>query len=180
MRAIYLLLLGALTLLGACSPTLTPFSRELYESQNWTDSDLQRIQFYLSDDLTIYRYVDEENGYKISSGEIKIRDGRKVQQIRFRRGTPGVFLFRPKEDHFAISFEIRDATPSLRFGPSPKVKGEYRLLAPEWNRRSGKVTYAGEKFQTDSDVIPRLLVNLKREGVYKQENRTASGRKVKG
>ncbi len=180
MRAIYLLLLGALGLLGACSPTLTPFSRELYESQNWTDNDLKRVQFYLSDDLTIYRNIDEDNSYKISSGEIKIRNGRKVQQIHFRRGTPGVFLFRPKEDHFAISFENKDDTHYLMFGPNPKASGEYQLLASEWNRRSGKVTYAGEKFQTDSDAIPRLLVNLKREGVYKQETRTASGRKVKG
>lgn len=179
MRPIYLLLVAA-SLFSACSPTLTPFSREIYESQNWTDNDLKRIQFYLSDDLTIYRNIEENQGFKITGGEIKIRNGRKVEQIRFRRGTPGVFLFRPKDDHFAVSFESKDDTHYLMFGPNPKRGGEYQLLASEWDRRTGKVTYAGEKFLTESDAIPRLLVNLKREGSYKRQDRTASGRKVRG
>lgn len=179
MRSIYLFLLLGMGLLSACSPRLTPFTRDLYESQKWSDDDLKRIQFYLSEDLTIYRNVDESNGTRIAGGEIKVVNGKKVEQVFFPRGTPGVFLKRPKEDHFAISFESKGDTHFLMFGPNPKRGGDYMLLASEWDRRSGKVTYAGEKFYTQSDEVPRLLVNLKYTGYNKTEARTAKGRTVK-
>ena len=93
-------------------------------------------------------------------------------------GTPGVFLFRPKEDHFAVSFESKDDTHYLMFGPNPKMDGEYMLLASEWNRRAGTVTYANEKFKTTSSEIPRLLVSMKYRNVRRVEERNAGGRKI--
>ena len=179
MRLTYLLPLLALGLLSSCSPQLSTFNQKLYEDQKWSDNDLKRIQFYLSDDLTIYRFLDEEGGATITSGEIKIVDGRKTEQIYFKSGTPGVFLFRPKEEHFAISFENKDDTHYLTFGPNPRYSGQYMLLASEWNRRRGKITYAGKKFYTDAADIPRLLVNLKKISYNKTEGRTAGGRTVK-
>jgi hypothetical protein len=177
MRTLNLLFFGTLFTLFSCSPTLTPFTRSLYDKNNWSDSDLKRIQFYLSDDLIIYRNV-EEGTSQISGGEIKMINGVKSEQIKFRKGTPGVFINRPKEDHFAISFENGDDTRFLMFGPNPKRDGEYTLLASEWNKRSGKVTYSGEKFKTISDYIPQLMVNMKLKKQYSEENRRAGGRKV--
>lgn len=171
-------LFAAMTLFAACSPQLTPFTRDLYDRHHWSDAELKGIQFYLSDDLVIYRNVDEVDEVKISGGEIKMVDGRKVEEIRFRAGTPGVFISRPKEDHFAISFEEGDDTRYLMFGPNPKRDGQYMLMASEWNRRSGKVTYAGAKFQTVSDEIPRLLVSMKYRNQNSVEKRNASGRRV--
>jgi hypothetical protein len=161
----------------SCSPTLTPFTRNLYDKNNWSDSDLKRIQFYLSDDLIIYRNI-EEGSSQINGGEIKMVDGRKTEQIKFKSGTPGIFLSRPKEDHFAVSFEDGDDTRYLMFGPNPKRNGEYTLLASEWNRKSGKVTYAGEKFNTSSYEIPQLMVNMKYKNSRTVENRKAGGRRV--
>lgn len=174
----FLGLLAAIFLFSACSPQLTPFTRDLYDKHHWSDTELKGIQFYLSDDLVIYRNVDELDEVKISGGEIKMVDGQKVEEVRFRAGTPGVFLSRPKEDHFAISFEEGDDTRYLMFGPNPKRDGQYMLMASEWNRRSGKVTYAGAKFQTASDEIPRLLVNMKYRNQSTVEKRKASGRRV--
>lgn len=179
MRLIGLLALAAFSLFTSCSPQLSVFDRKLYEDQKWSDDDLKRIQFYLSEDLTIYRYLDDGGGTTITSGQIKMVDGRKTEQIYFPNGTPGVFLFRPKDEHFAISFENKGDTHYLTFGPNPKYGGQYMLLASEWDRRSGKVTYAGQKFYTTSQEIPRLLVDLKRENRNTTEGRTAGGRTVK-
>ncbi|MBK8557293.1 MAG: hypothetical protein IPL65_16685 [Lewinellaceae bacterium] len=178
MRTSFLFLFGALVLLSSCSPRLTTFNEDLYNAYKWTDGDLKKIQFYLSDNLTIYRNIDEDKGVTIAGGEIKIVNGQKVEQIRFKAGTPGVYLFSPKENHFAISFESGDDSHYLVFGPNPKYDNRYMLLASEWNRRRGKVTYANEKFWMDADVIPRLMVDLKRSGYNKVEVRTAKGRKV--
>lgn len=178
MRYLYFTLLAGFFLLGACSPQYTTFSSDLYHSYKWSDEDLQHIQFYLSDDLVISRNIDEEKGATIAGGEIKIVNGQKVEQIRFKNGTPGVFLFKPKDENFAISFEDKDDTHYLVFGPNPKYDGKYMLLATEWKNRQGKVTYAGNKFYTNSEVVPRLLVDLKRSGYSKTEIRTARGRKI--
>ena len=180
MYRICLFFLVAAGFLSSCSPQLSVFSSKLYEEQKWSDDELKKIQFYLSDDLTIYRYLDEEGSSTITSGEIKIVDGRKTEQVYFKSGTPGVFLFRPKDDHFAVSFESKDDAHYLTFGPNPKYGGQYMLLASEWDKRSGKVTYAGKKFYTSSNVIPRLLVNLKKTSYYKTEGRTAGGRTING
>ena len=103
----------------------------------------------------------------------------KTEQIFFPQRTPGVFLFRPKDEHFAVSFEDKGDTYYLTFGPNPKYGGQYMLLATEWDRKTGKVTYAGKKFYTSSAEIPRLLVNLKRESRNTTEGRTAGGRTIK-
>ena len=179
MLRISLFSLLAIGLLSSCSPQLSPFDRKLYETQDWSDSELKRIQFYLSQDLTLFRYLDEEGGTTITSGQIKMVDGRKTEQIFFPQRTPGVFLFRPKDEHFAVSFEDKGDTYYLTFGPNPKYGGQYMLLATEWDRKTGKVTYAGKKFYTSSAEIPRLLVNLKRESRNTTEGRTAGGRTIK-
>ncbi len=179
MLRITLFFLAAVTLLASCSPQLSVFDRKLYETQNWSDAELKRIQFYLSEDLTIYRYLDEEGVSTITDGQIKIVDGRKTEQIYFPQGTPGVFLHRPKDENFAVSFEKKGDTHYLTFGPNPKYGGQYMLLASEWDKRRGKITYAGKKFYTSSQEIPRLMVNLKRENRNKTEGRTAGGRTVK-
>lgn len=176
-RSVFPLFFLAFSLVS-CSPRLTPFTRDIYESGNWSDADLKKIQFYLSEDLVLYRNLEKDGQATISGGEIKIVDGKRVEQVRFRSGTPGIFLQRPKEDHFAISFESGDDTRFLMFGPNPKMGGEYALLASEWNRRTGKVTYAGEKFSTSSPEVPRLLVNMKYKKTREVKSREASGRKV--
>ena len=178
MRTYSLLFLLGAGLISACSPHLTTFTEELYKSYQWSEEDLKKVQFYLSDDLVIYRDITESNGVQIAGGEIKVVNGRKVEQVRFKAGTPGVYLFKPKDNNFAISFEAGDDTHYLVFGPNPKYEGRYMLLASEWNRRQGKVSYAGEKFWTDTDIVPRLLVDLKRSGYSKTEYRTVKGRTV--
>lgn len=179
MRLAYFAAFAAAALLTSCSPQLTFFDKDLYDTQKWSDDDLKRIQFYLSEDLTIYRYLDEESGTTITSGQIKMVDGRKTEQIFFPQRTPGVFLYRPKDEHFAISFEGKGDKYFLTFGPNPRYSGQYMLLATEWDHKTGKVTYAGRKFYTQSNEIPRLMVDLKRENRTSTDSRKAGGRTVK-
>jgi hypothetical protein len=165
-------------ILASCSTPLTPFTRTLYDEQNFTDSDLKRIQFFLSSDLVLYRYLDEKTDYQINDGSVRVRDGRKTQEVVIKHGTPGVFISRPNSDHFAISFEEGDNAKFLMFGPNPKNGGRYELLASDWNRRTGTVTYDNAKFKTYSEVIPKLMVDLKQSRTNTRERKTVGGRKV--
>ena len=64
----------------ACSPTLTPFSQKLYDDQKWSLEELQKIQFYLSDDIVLYRKV-ASGETTIKNGKIKMVNGEKIEEI---------------------------------------------------------------------------------------------------
>ncbi|MEM1214399.1 MAG: hypothetical protein AAGJ82_01850 [Bacteroidota bacterium] len=169
---------GFLLLTTACSPRLSPFTQNLYEDQGWTNSDLERIQFYLSNDLVLYREL-RGGSSEIRQGEIKVVNGQKREVVAFRRGTPGVFIFSPKENRFAVSFEESGNDKYLIFGPSPRLDDRYVLLASDWNRNRGQVTYGGRKWTVDNDAAyTTLMVNLKRLRQVETQSRTVRGRKV--
>ncbi len=128
-----LILFTMLLVISSCGPTLTPFTRNLYQERNWTESELKRVQFYLSKDIVMYRQL-KGSKFEVVSGEVKIIDGRKVEEIVIRKGTPGVLVFRPKDNRFAISFEEGKDSRYLIFGPNPKAGGRFVLLASDWDR----------------------------------------------
>lgn len=184
MRHIHgLITILSVIVISSCSPKLTPFTQDLYRENGWTKRDLQQIQFYVSRDVVLRREATKGTS-KIESGEIKIVDGKRVEQIVIKKGTPGVFLFSPKEDRFAVSFEARSGSedPYLIFGPSRKTRGRYVLRAKDWDDRGrgGKVTYGRKTYYTPTEsAYATLLVDLKRIRNTKVKSRTADGRTVR-
>ena len=180
MKYFNVLLIIGFVVFSSCSPRLTPFTQELYEENGWTVDDLERIQFYLSEDIILRRGYSSGSS-SISSGKIKVVNGKKIQETKIRKGTPGVFLFSPKEDRFAISFES-GGKRYLIFGPSRKNNGEYTLRAAEWDKEKGQgqVTYDGKTYFTPTkSAYATLMVDLKKVGSSSMKSRTAKGRTVK-
>ncbi|MEM9819701.1 MAG: hypothetical protein AAF985_01460 [Bacteroidota bacterium] len=164
--------------MNACSPRLSPFTQRLYDDNNWTETDLKRIQFYLSQDITLQREATSGQS-TIESGEIKMVDGRKVEEVVVRKGTPGVLIFMPKRNRLAVSFESSGDDRYLMFGPNPKAGNRYVLLASDWKRRRGKVTYDGKAYFTPSEsAYAALMVDLKKVRKVSVKSRTAKGRKI--
>ncbi|MCB0633690.1 MAG: hypothetical protein R2824_21120 [Saprospiraceae bacterium] len=180
MKSLYNIFAAAAMLLtlSACSPQLTTFTQRLYDEYEWTETDLKRIQFYVSDDIVMRRQLTGGSS-EIISGEIKVVDGREVEEVVIRRKTPGVLLFLPKENRFAISFEAEGDDRYLIFGPNPKAGNRYALLASEWRRRGGTVTYEGRRFDVEaSSAFASLMVDLKKIRKTSINSRTARGRRV--
>lgn len=173
----YLFLLTFLSLLlGSCSPRLTPFTSELKDEQGWREADLKKIQYYLSDDIILWRDISDEDA-KIVEGKIKLKNGRKIEEIIFAKGTPGVFLFSPKRDQFAIGFENSD-DKYLMFGTTKKMD-EFVLLAANWKKNYGKISYGDKIYYTDeSSAYARLLVDLKALRTIDVNRRKAKGRTI--
>lgn len=174
------LLLVGLLFLSACSPKLSPFSQRLIDQNGWSEDELQQIQFYLSDDIVLKRDF-KRGSSKIVSGEIKMVNGREVEEIRISKGTPGILLFQPKSNRMAVSFESGKDSDSryLMFGPNPKRGKNYVLLASDWNNRRGKVKYDGKTYYTSSDsALATLMVDLKKSGRTSVKSRSAKGRKI--
>lgn len=163
--------------LSSCSNKLTPFTKRLQQKFDWSESELQRIQFYLSEDIVLRRTLGVGES-RITEGKIELRNGRDVEQIVFKEGTPGVLLFSPKENRMAISFE-EDSEKYLMFGPNPQVGGKYVLLAKDWDRRVGQVSYNGRTYNTTSEsALACLLVDIDKYNDVDYESKTVGGRKI--
>ncbi len=179
MRPILLLVLFCSgVMLTSCVKRLSYFTEDLYNDSRWTDNELKKIQFYVSEDIVLVRDLGNEASV-IENGEIKIREGKRVEEVVIRAGTPGVFVFSPKVDRLAISFDEGDDN-YLMFGPNDKANGRFVLLAKEWRKRGGVVTYGGKTYRTSSQsAYAALMVNIKKARKVKYSKETASGRKVR-
>lgn len=174
MRSLLFLLL--ITTLSSCS-NLSPFTKNMYERYNWSHDELQRIQFYLSDDIVLKRQL-ARGTKEIINGDIKIIDGKEVEVIKIPKGTPGVMEFTKNKKNFAVRFE-EGGDRYLMFGPNPKYGGKYMLLASEWTRVSGKVHYEGNVYRAENQSqLATLLIDLKRHGKTAVKSRTADGVRV--
>ncbi|THH42061.1 hypothetical protein [Neolewinella litorea] len=171
------LLLFSLLFLTGCGPRLRPFTQDLYAEQQWDEADLRRIQFYLSEDVVLQREL-RSGSSRIRNGSVQVINGREVEQVVFRRNTPGVFTFSPKDQRVAISFEDDDDN-YLIFGPNPKNGNRYSLLASDWTRNSGTVNYAGREWRVSSDdAYASLLIPLKRIRDEDTRGRVVRGRRL--
>lgn len=167
----------ALAMFSSCSSKLTYFTEDLNTRYRWTEDELKKIQFYVSQDIVMKREVTG-GSTDIISGKIKIEDGRQIEEVVIRKGTPGAFLFSPKEGRFAVGFEESNER-YLMFGPSPKYSDRFVLLASDWDRRKGSVTYDNKTWSVSSDnAYAALLVDLRKINKVDVNSRVAKGRKV--
>jgi hypothetical protein len=176
MRAI-IYSIAILTIISSCSPRLSVFTYEIYRSGSWSERDLKRVQFYVSNDIVLRRNIGNSSA-RIESGKIKIIDGTRWEEIIIRAGTPGVLVFAPDNERLAISFESDNRY--LMFGPKSKG-GEYVLLASKWERDRGLVKYGEETYETpSSSAYAFLQVDARHVNQSSSNRRVAKGRSVRG
>ena len=172
-------IIGLSVLLSSCSKQLTYFTEDLYQENNWSENDLKRIQFYVSQDITLYRSL-EGGTSQIKDGKIEVKDRRKVDQITIEAGTPGTLVFSPDDDKYAVSFDNSGAF--LMFGPGKNTRGRYTLKAKRWKDRRGGgiITYDNQEYSTSSEsAYAALMVDLRKARKSVVTKKTASGRKVR-
>jgi len=162
----------------SCAPSLSYYTKDIHDSARWNDSELSKIQFYISNDIILWRDVSMGESV-INKGKIKMVDGREVEEVIIRKGTPGVYLFSPNSKQYAISFDPMDDSKFLIFGPSEKVNDRYVLLAKEWDKRYGKVTYGDKVYKTSAEsAFAYLMVDVSKTKSTKISADKPSGRKV--
>lgn len=177
MKYLFSIMTLGILFLTSCSPTLSYFTQDLYEDNRWSGEELQQIQFYLSDDIVLYRDLSDSES-KISRGKVILKNGRKVEEVTFKKGTPGIMTFHPKSNRLGVSFE-EDDDKFLMFGPNPKAGDRYTLLAKDWNRKVGKITYDNRTYNISStDAFTALMIDLERVRNTDVNNRTARGRRI--
>ena len=166
-------------MLSSCSKNLTYFTSDLVEDYSWGERELKRIQFYVSEDIYLYK-TEKGGSSQIRDGKIQIKDQRKVDEIVIKEGTPGTLMFMPSENKFAVSFD--DSGNHLMFSPGKKTKGKFTLRAKKWLERGkgGVITYGEEEYYTTtSSAYAALMVDLNKANKSEHKSERASGRKVR-
>ncbi len=162
--------------LGSCK-NLVPYTDAMKTEHNWTVDQLKGVQFYLSHDVILRRELSKGTS-EIIHGKIKMVDGKKVDEILIRAGTPGIMTDMPKESKMFVSFEVGD-DHYLSFGVNPKKGDKFVLLAKEWNNGMGLVHYSGEEYYTDPDShYAFLMVDLHKINNTSLKQHVAKGRKI--
>jgi hypothetical protein len=171
-----LLFLTLTAVLSSCK-NLVPYTDAMKKKYNWSDEQIKRIQFYVSHDIILHRELTR-GSTEIVQGKIKTINGKKVEEILIRQGTPGVLVELPKQDKMLVSFEMGD-DHYLSFGVNPNAGDKYVLLASDWSNGMGKIHYSDQEYYTDPDSkYAFLLVDLRRIQKMDINQRVARGRKV--
>lgn len=173
----FVILIFCVLVFSSCSRNLSYFTENLYDDFKWTEQDLKQIQFYVSEDIRLVR-VSSSGVSDIENGQIRIEDERNVDQVIIRKGTPGTLVFAKNTDRFAISFD-KDSEKYLMFGPNDQARGKYLLLAKQWKKRGGIISYGGVQYTTGSEsAYAALMVDIKSAQKSMRRSETASGRRV--
>ena len=172
-----LFLIGLISL-SSCSNNLKYFTQDLYHENRWSDSELERIQFYVSEDIVLQRRLSGESS-QITGGKIRIVDGSKIEEVIIKAGTPGILIDTPERDKFVVAFDSNDESKYLVFGANPKANGRYVLLAKEWKRRYGEVTYGDRLYETSTaSAYAALQVDLKEARRVSVNSQRARGNRI--
>lgn len=162
----------------ASCKNLVPYTESLRTKNGWTDNQVKRIQFYTSRDVVLQRQVATDET-AIQGGKIKILDGKKIEEIIIKRGTPGIVTSIPSSSKMLVSFE-KDDNHFLSFGVNPEQSGKFVLLASEWKNGVGKVTYNAKNYFTSPEgAYTSLMVDLRKVQEVELNQRVAKGRKIK-
>ncbi|MDN5214158.1 hypothetical protein QQ020_18925 [Fulvivirgaceae bacterium BMA12] len=176
----HLILIVCLILLicaASCTPQLVPYTARVQGETGLGEAELKKVQFYNSDRIVLFREVGK-NTTEIVSGEIKIVDGKQIEEIVINPLTPGVLVNSADGKRFGISFE-QGPDRYLVFGLNPRKAGTYSIYGRDWRNHIATVDYDGKEFKLapqSSESI--LLVNLKKLNGLKVNSRTARGRSV--
>ena len=154
------LLLATASLAGCGKPAFTMASRERF---SLSPADIQRMQFYTSDEIVLRREVPLQESSASCEGLV-VRDGSLVEEIIIPMHTPCVAL-RVEGDFLLVGFAHNNPAKSLWFGVKsrtedtrPYEERRYELVQlenapdepPPFEPRYAKgylLSYGGNKYQ---------------------------------
>jgi hypothetical protein len=85
----FLLLLTVALSLGACKQKIA-YTGDVLKRYNLTESEIDKLQYYLTNDVIIYNASTEGSNTSLVDGEIVINEEQSTDKIIFRSGTKGI------------------------------------------------------------------------------------------
>jgi hypothetical protein len=137
---------------SSCSRKIS-FNTEVRNRVAATNTSLTKLQYYVDRNVELKRVVSSGET-KVSSGTIKVENGKSIQIIKLKRNTPGVCTA-IAGDKLSISFEAEDSKSLIFVMPrTGNIKSSYVLqLASIDKNNNATVNYGGTVYQVSPNGI---------------------------
>lgn len=144
---VFLLMLG----LSSCGVPMSYFTTSVRTRLEGKSIPVEKLQFYVDTNVELRRELASGEA-TVSSGKVKIENGKSIHIIKLRRLTPGICVA-SKEGKLDVSFETGEGK-FLTFGVKAEGPNQiYQLVVDEWVKNpngwqstQGKITYDGETY----------------------------------
>lgn len=177
-KKLLLFIAGTILLaLQSCAPRI-PFTRDIRHKENLSDEEIQRIQFYPSQDIVLQRGEKDEKGKEITEGTLTTKAEKSVEQVIIKAGTPGIIDHIIDANRFAVRFEEGEGK-YLVFG-NPNNQERYTLLAGEWDKNNrGKLQYGEKTYLTNTGAANVYLkFRMKNLNLFRKNQKVVKGMKL--
>lgn len=173
-----LIIITAAITLGSCSRKIL-FNTDVRARVEATNTPLTKLQYYVDRKVEFKRVVTSGET-KVSSGTIKVENGKQVQIIKLKRNTPGVCT-QVSADRMLVSFE-EGANKNLVFvfPRGGTAKSAYVLQVNEVDKNgNGKINYDGKVYMVAASGV-RAKLKVKKSVATKLNVKKSKmkGRKV--
>ena len=174
----YQLVLASISLMVCCAcSSLQPFTNGAKNSYGLSESELKKVQFYLSGDLVLYKSKSEGNT-ATEGGVVNVNNSKDIEKIVIKSGTPGVLKAYVDKGKIAVQFEEGE-NKFLLFG-NESSNGLYQLLAKEWKNGTGILTYDGKDYRiSQGGGGTHLMFSVKKRTKTTINERKATGVEIK-
>jgi hypothetical protein len=163
------------------------FTDGLIRDYNLSDAHKRRLQYYVSDRITLVRAASN-NLRGIADGKLIERGNTTVRGLEIAAGTPGV-LVGSGPNWVAVSFEpgsylyfvSQQAPVNSPYWQDRRGDDRYYLYAPDWDGRAGTVRVGNSSYQAVDGSIESYLI-VDREALFdaNSSSATLSGRWLEG
>jgi len=164
---------------ASCSSPKAYFSTTIRTKLENSNVPISKVQFYIDRDVEIRREV-ESSTTQVTAGKIKFENGKYVNIITLKKGTPGICTM-THPGKIDVSFDSGD-NKYLTFGQLKKEDNNapYTLYANSWLNDLGEIKYDGRQYY----ILPagseaRLMIKKSVLSTAKVEKSEMGGRKVK-
>lgn len=173
-----LITIAAAITLSSCSRKIL-FNTDVRARIEATNTPLTKLQYYVDRKVEFKRVVTSGET-KVSSGTIKVENGKQVQIIKLKRNTPGICT-QVSADRLLVTF---DEGPNKNlvfvFPKGGTYKSSYVLQVNEIDRNgNGKINYDGKVYAVAASGV-RAKLKVKKSVATKMNVKKTKmkGRKV--
>ena len=143
-------------LLAASCTSYMPFTDRVADHYSLGPRDRPLLQYFVSDEFCLRRDTTDESAHITAGGTIRYFRGRRVEELRVRRHTPGASVS-TEDGGLGISFVPGDDRSAIVFAPDGDSGGEDssegersgRFATPPPGERPGP---AGERYVLQGDA----------------------------
>ncbi|MFM2155511.1 MAG: hypothetical protein RL516_260 [Bacteroidota bacterium] len=165
----------AVVLLTSCSPKI-PFTQAVREKYKLTNQELSKLQFYISDEVTLKNGTPTEVDKAVEDGKLIIKTSKSDELVVIKSKTPGTVDETVDLTTVKVAFED-GMNKGIVFMSKGDKNGYYRLAAIQDGGRY-KISYNNQEYYLYSGGGAVLLFKKKSLKDIQQTEKVAKGKRV--